>query len=76
MDHIHLNEIRYFHNGENINFGLVGRPEDRGRISLRIFVTAYKITRRHNPEDDWIHLAQDRVPWWGLANTLIKLRFP
>jgi hypothetical protein len=25
---------------------------------------------------DWMHLAQDRDQWWGVVNTVMKLRVP
>jgi hypothetical protein len=25
---------------------------------------------------DWIHLAQDRVQWWGLVNVVVNLYVP
>jgi len=25
---------------------------------------------------DWIHLAQNRVHWWALVNTVMNLRVP
>jgi hypothetical protein len=25
---------------------------------------------------DWIHLAQDRGPWWYLVKTVLNLRVP
>jgi hypothetical protein len=25
---------------------------------------------------DWIHLAQDRVQWWGLVNVVVNLHVP
>jgi hypothetical protein len=59
---------------------LVGRPEGRrplGRLRRRWEDNIRMDLREIGFGDvDWIHLAQDRVRWWALVNTVINLRVP
>jgi hypothetical protein len=58
----------------------VGKPE--GKRLLRRPRCRWKNNTEIDPKEkgwegvDWIHLAQDRVLWLALVNTVMKLRVP
>jgi hypothetical protein len=64
----------------NVYRVLVGKPEEKrplGRHRLR-WDDNIKINLRETGwcSMDWIHLAQDRVQWRALVNTVMNLRVP
>jgi hypothetical protein len=59
---------------------LVGRPEGRRPLGRprRRWEDNIKMDLRETKfgDVDWINLAQDRVRWRALVNTVMNLRFP
>jgi hypothetical protein len=69
-----------FHRRENLIRDLVGRPEGKrllGRPKSR-WEDNIKMDLREIGIDgaNWIHLAQDRVPWRACVNTVMNFRVP
>jgi hypothetical protein len=58
----------------------VGKPEGKRPLGRprRRWVNNIKMDLRVTGWDgmDWIHLAQDRVRWRALANTIMNIRVP
>jgi hypothetical protein len=59
---------------------LVGKPEGKRPLGRprRRWVANFKMDHRKKGWDgmDWIDLAQDRIQWRALMNTVMKLRVP
>jgi len=50
---------------------LLGDPECRWEDKSEM-----EIKKIRWEDVDWIHLAQDRVQWWGLVNVVVNLYVP
>jgi hypothetical protein len=68
-----MGELRNAHN-------ILGKPEGKRtlRRTRRRWEDNIKMDLRETgmKDVDWIHLAQNRVRWWALVNTVMNLRVP
>jgi hypothetical protein len=59
---------------------LVGNPEGNGSLRRNRHRWEGNITMDlkeiWSQGNDWIHLAQGRVQWWALMNTVMNLQVP
>jgi hypothetical protein len=68
--------------GEMINAYQVLFAKRKGNTQLGIYWHRWKNNIKMNLKDitweclDWIHLAQDRVQWWAIVNTVMNFRAP
>jgi hypothetical protein len=49
----------------------LGRPRHRWEDNIKMDLRDIEFGDVY-----WIHLAQDRVSWWALVNTVMNLRVP